>query len=50
MALRATRAALPSKCPCSLPLDCRRYISAYGYTQAKSLVYSQHGEPKDVLE
>ncbi|KAL2005042.1 hypothetical protein VTN00DRAFT_2892 [Thermoascus crustaceus] len=27
----------------------RRYITAYGYTQAKALVYSQHGEPKDVL-
>ncbi|KAI9820334.1 MAG: mitochondrial 2-enoyl thioester reductase [Pycnora praestabilis] len=30
-------------------LDRRRYISAYGYTQAKALVYSKHGEPKDVL-
>ncbi|KAL2215248.1 hypothetical protein M432DRAFT_144307 [Thermoascus aurantiacus ATCC 26904] len=27
----------------------RRYISVYGYTQAKALVYSQYGEPKDVL-
>ncbi|KZF22697.1 NAD(P)-binding protein [Xylona heveae TC161] len=28
----------------------RRYISApYGYTQAKALVYSKYGEPKDVL-
>ncbi|ODH27005.1 hypothetical protein ACO22_04340 [Paracoccidioides brasiliensis] len=32
-----------------LPLDCRRYISAYGYTQAKALVYGNYGEPKDVL-
>ncbi|MCJ1448625.1 MAG: mitochondrial 2-enoyl thioester reductase [Stictis urceolatum] len=31
-------------------LDRRRYISAYGYTQAKSLIYSKHGEPKDVLD
>lgn len=35
--------------PISLPLDRRRHISAYGYTQAKALVYSQYGEPKDVL-
>lgn len=27
----------------------RRYISAYGYTQAKCLVYSKYSEPKDVL-
>ena len=33
----------------SLPLDRRRHISAYGYIQAKALVYSQYGEPKDVL-
>ena len=26
-----------------------RGISAYGYTQAKALVYSNYGEPKDVL-
>ncbi|MCJ1321663.1 mitochondrial 2-enoyl thioester reductase [Xylographa vitiligo] len=30
-------------------LDRRRYISMYGYTQAKSLIYTKHGEPKDVL-
>lgn len=33
----------------STPRDQRRSISAYGYTQAKALVYSSHGEPKDVL-
>lgn len=27
----------------------RRYISVYGYIQAKALVYSKYGEPKDVL-
>ncbi|KAN0073227.1 hypothetical protein V8E54_008447 [Elaphomyces granulatus] len=27
----------------------KRYVSAYGYTQAKALVYSKYGEPKDVL-
>lgn len=32
------------------PLDRRRPISTYGYTQAKSLVYPKYGEPKDVLE
>ncbi|OAX80281.1 hypothetical protein ACJ72_05385, partial [Emergomyces africanus] len=36
--------------PFRLPLDRRRpYISTYGYTQAKALVYSNYGEPKDVL-
>lgn len=35
----------------SLPfLQGKRYISVYGYTQAKALVYSKHGEPKDVLQ
>ncbi|KAI9845033.1 MAG: mitochondrial 2-enoyl thioester reductase [Thelocarpon superellum] len=29
--------------------DGRRHVSAYGYTQAKALVYSKHGEPRDVL-
>jgi len=28
----------------------RRYVSAFGYTQAKSLVYSEYGEPKTVLK
>jgi mitochondrial enoyl-[acyl-carrier protein] reductase / trans-2-enoyl-CoA reductase len=31
------------------PLDRRRAISSFGYTQAKALVYSNYGEPKDVL-
>ncbi|WEW59465.1 mitochondrial 2-enoyl thioester reductase [Emydomyces testavorans] len=30
-------------------LDRRRYISAFGYTQSKALVFSKYGEPKDVL-
>ncbi|KAL8912602.1 MAG: hypothetical protein Q9171_002404 [Xanthocarpia ochracea] len=33
----------------NLPLDRRRHISAYGYTQAKALVYPKHGSPADVL-
>lgn len=33
----------------SIPLDRRRHISAYGYTQAKALVYPKHGSPADVL-
>ncbi|PGH17508.1 hypothetical protein AJ79_01108 [Helicocarpus griseus UAMH5409] len=42
--------AVPARHPSSrLPLDRRRYISAYGYTQAKALVYGNYGEPKDVL-
>ncbi|KAE8147265.1 hypothetical protein BDV25DRAFT_35991 [Aspergillus avenaceus] len=28
----------------------RKHISVYGYTQAKALVYSKYGEPKDVLQ
>jgi mitochondrial enoyl-[acyl-carrier protein] reductase / trans-2-enoyl-CoA reductase len=49
--LKASRLRLSThfKTPVSLSLDHRRHISAYGYTQAKALVYSQYGEPKDVL-
>ncbi|KKK18510.1 hypothetical protein P175DRAFT_0498881 [Aspergillus ochraceoroseus IBT 24754] len=37
--------------PISNPwVDGRRYISVYGYTQAKALVYSRYGEPQDVLQ
>lgn len=39
-----------SSSPVTLPLGCRRYVSAYGYTQAKALMYSKYGEPKDVLK
>ena len=28
----------------------RRCLSVYGYLQAKALVYSKYGEPKDVLQ
>ncbi|KAF5016064.1 hypothetical protein F66182_12380 [Fusarium sp. NRRL 66182] len=28
----------------------QRFVSAYGYTQAKVLVYPKYGEPKDVLQ
>lgn len=53
MPLRLLKSHLPyaQAAPKSfLPLDRRRYISAYGYTQAKALVYSKYGEPKDVLK
>ena len=33
----------------ALPLDRRRTITSYGYTQAKALVYSKYGEPQDAL-
>lgn len=38
--------------PCSLQagISNARFISAYGYTQAKVLTYSKYGEPKDVLK
>ena len=32
------------------PVETRRHISAYGYTQSKALVYSKYGEPQDVLQ
>ena len=44
------RPALPPTTPSvGYPLDRRRAISSFGYTQAKALVYSKYGEPKDVL-
>lgn len=49
-ALRA-RACSPALRSFSFPFaEGRRYVSAYGYTQAKALVYSKYGEPKDVLQ
>ncbi|KAI9929784.1 hypothetical protein ASPWEDRAFT_51735 [Aspergillus wentii DTO 134E9] len=50
-----TRASFPlaiGQCQKSLssPLpEGRRYVSVYGYTQAKALIYSRYGEPQDVL-
>ena len=32
-----------------MPCEQHRSVSAYGYTQAKALIYSNYGEPKDVL-
>ncbi|KAI9681537.1 MAG: mitochondrial 2-enoyl thioester reductase [Caeruleum heppii] len=43
------RGLRPKYQPTTYCLDRRRCISAYGYTQAKALVYSQYGEPQDVL-
>lgn len=31
-------------------VNSKRYITAYGYTQSKALVYSKYGEPQDVLQ
>lgn len=48
----ATFPAVSGKAPrasSAIPVDGRRYISMYGYTQAKALIYSKYGEPKDVL-
>ncbi|KAJ5798243.1 uncharacterized protein N7503_007539 [Penicillium pulvis] len=45
-------ASLGGRAPCAsstLPVQGRRSISVYGYTQSKALVYSKYGEPKDVL-
>ncbi|KAG8530114.1 uncharacterized protein KY384_005596 [Bacidia gigantensis] len=47
LCIRCLRIALlPSQTPLS---DKRRRISTYGYTQAKALVYSEHGNPSDAL-
>ncbi|KAL8746870.1 MAG: hypothetical protein Q9190_001163 [Brigantiaea leucoxantha] len=35
--------------PSLLPLIPKHHISTYGYTQCKSLIYSQHGPPPNVL-
>lgn len=48
-AVKSSASLLSSSSPVTLPLGCRRYVSAYGYTQAKALIYSKYGEPKDVL-
>lgn len=40
--LRALRTPLVSQ-------PARRYISAYGYEQAKALTFKEYGEPKDIL-
>lgn len=45
--------AVSGKAQCAsstISVDGRRCISMYGYTQAKALVYSKYGEPKDVLK
>jgi trans-2-enoyl-CoA reductase len=36
--------------PKAPPLLSRRNVSVYGYTQAKALVFSDYGQPKDVLK
>ncbi|KAI5299316.1 mitochondrial 2-enoyl thioester reductase [Ascosphaera atra] len=49
----APAAAQAARLSRSFPLGCvegRRYISAFGYTQAKALMYSEYGEPKNVLK
>ncbi|PYH78696.1 mitochondrial enoyl reductase [Aspergillus uvarum CBS 121591] len=35
---------------CCHSVEGKRWISVYGYIQAKALVYSRYGEPKDVLQ
>ncbi|OJJ81080.1 enoyl-[acyl-carrier-protein] reductase [Aspergillus glaucus CBS 516.65] len=54
LALKARASTPLAANPCRTPfinsLEARRYISVYGYTQSKALVYSKYGEPKDVLK
>ncbi|KAI1343612.1 NAD(P)-binding protein [Xylariaceae sp. FL0016] len=44
------RARLTNRTRCGLLVSVRHKSGPYGYTQAKSLVFSQYGEPKDVLK
>ena len=44
-----SRTAVGTGCA-SVSLRPRRFISAYGYEQAKCLVFHKYGEPKDVLQ
>ncbi|QKX60152.1 uncharacterized protein TRUGW13939_07295 [Talaromyces rugulosus] len=46
----SVRGTTPSPCGLQSGISKPRFISAYGYTQAKVLVYSKYGEPKDVLK
>ncbi len=48
---RSVPRCTPQRWPQStcVPLNQRRFISAYGYTQAKALVYPTHGHPASVL-
>jgi mitochondrial enoyl-[acyl-carrier protein] reductase / trans-2-enoyl-CoA reductase len=41
--------SLPGQPTRVLPLDRRRFISTYGYTQSKALIYSSYGEPREKL-
>ncbi|KAJ5118502.1 hypothetical protein N7448_010209 [Penicillium atrosanguineum] len=51
-AARAATFPIAGKAQCAsstISVNGRRCISMYGYTQAKALIYSKYGEPKDVL-
>lgn len=41
--------SLPNRTSCLSQLPHRRYISAYGYEQAKALTFSEYGDPPAVL-
>ncbi|KAF8430030.1 trans-2-enoyl-CoA reductase-like protein [Tirmania nivea] len=43
-----TTSAPPRRIP-AIILAHRTYVTLFGYTQAKALVYSKHGQPKEVL-
>ncbi|KAF2148213.1 trans-2-enoyl-CoA reductase-like protein [Myriangium duriaei CBS 260.36] len=45
-AIRSLRAARKAQFAC----PSRRYISAYGYEQAKALTFQNYGEPQDILK
>lgn len=49
LSCQSTRLRAPLSNLSALP-STRRYISAYGYEQAKALAFTNYGEPKDVLK
>ena len=49
LSLQSSTRTLPSYLPRHTSRISRRHISAYGYEQAKALIFSKYGEPQDVL-
>jgi trans-2-enoyl-CoA reductase len=45
-----TVTSTPQTLAVNLRVQGRRGVTAFGYTQAKSLIFSKYGEPKDVLK
>ncbi|KAA8910677.1 hypothetical protein FN846DRAFT_938161 [Sphaerosporella brunnea] len=48
--MSALRLLRPTVAAALKPTIPRRYVSAFGYTQAKALIFNDYGAPKDVLK